>query len=49
MIFPSQARKESMALAFAELDKVANPVNPKVATLVLHKLHKTKVHKKNLI
>jgi len=26
MIFPSQARKESMALAFAELDKVANPV-----------------------
>lgn len=26
MIFPSQARKESMALAFAELNKVANPV-----------------------
>lgn len=33
MIYPSQARKESMALAFAELDKVANPVICEVGRL----------------
>jgi hypothetical protein len=33
MIFPSQQRKESMALAFAELDKVANPVICEVGRL----------------
>jgi hypothetical protein len=33
MIFPSQQRKESMALALAELDKVANPVICEVGRL----------------
>ncbi|MFA5377938.1 MAG: hypothetical protein WC455_19465 [Dehalococcoidia bacterium] len=33
MNYPSQARKESMALAFAELDKVADPVICEVGRL----------------
>jgi hypothetical protein len=33
MNYPSQQRKESMALAFAELDKVANPVICEVGRL----------------